>query len=351
MKASYLRGYKDPHRTIRAVSVAARALPGLRVIRVPMHAPSSCYGALPSPLLRLWGKFFGHLLLCRRICRIRAETIVVREFLTLPLLLVSPWLLKHRERVWFLCHHNIAFASKRVTHRWALRLLSLLGYRFVVFEDRSLWRSVSRNFNPRCIATLPCPIIPLRPEPSPNSRDAARPLVGFIGNPRAEKSSDWAIQMLLDHLAKAGTERPFEILIGTSDQAFRAKWGARATTLDTKSYPDYLRALEMCNVIVLPYDPSAYAYRVSGVLSEAVASGCAVVVPAIPGLTQQISVPGIVGSRYEMPGDLPQAVISALHLSRTRRFQSAVKAHRLDRGPKGLSKALQELCKNADTSR
>jgi glycosyltransferase involved in cell wall biosynthesis len=314
-----------------------------------MHIPPRWAGQLPHSLLVPLGKLYGHFLLCRRLRRIRARVVLVREFLTVPLLLCSAFLFHSRKKLWLLCHHNIAFASKRATHRWALRALSWLGFRFVVFEHVSLWRVVSAKGSGASVAAVPCPIRSLDVTRTRSARNTDLPVVGLIGNLRAEKSADWAVQAMADFLARVENPKPFRLVIGTPDPKFSSKWADVATTLDTSSYCDYLAALGACDVIVLPYDPSAYAYRVSGVLSEALACGCATVVPAVPGLREQVTVPQAVGACYERPEHFLDAVVSAVKLSRTPAFQTALAAQKTYRGVDGIETALRTLLCSASS--
>jgi glycosyltransferase involved in cell wall biosynthesis len=113
--------------------------------------------------------------------------------------------------------------------------------------------------------------------------------------------------------------------------------------MDTSAYHDYLKALAACDVLVLPYDPHAYAYRTSGVISEALACGCAAVVPNVPGLREQITVPDAVGICYEGTADIPRAVVAATQLSRTPHFRESLAAHKAHRGVEGLANALRSI--------
>lgn len=76
---------------------------------------------------------------------------------------------------------------------------------------------------------------------------------------------------------------------------------------------EYYQLLASADLVVLPYNPQCYQ-RTSGVLTEALAAGKPVVVPAGSWLAQQVN--DRRARVYAHPGELPQAVTSALdHLT------------------------------------
>ncbi|MEB3229300.1 MAG: glycosyltransferase, partial [Synechocystis sp.] len=84
----------------------------------------------------------------------------------------------------------------------------------------------------------------------------------------------------------------------------------RVKLIDQAMTPeDYYQLLMSADLVILPYDPQSYQ-RTSGVLTEALAAGKPVVVPANSWLAEQVdaSRAGI----YQDPQDLPQTVIETL---------------------------------------
>jgi hypothetical protein len=105
----------------------------------------------------------------------------------------------------------------------------------------------------------------------------------------------------------------------------------------------YTEALRSCYIVVLPYDEEAYAYRVSGVLADAVAAGAVVVAPDLPILRDQLMLPASVGTCYGSRAALGDAVVRAMQLLHTRQLAQAFHAHENYRSIDGLKKALQPL--------
>jgi len=307
-----------------------------------MHTPSHWLPWLQGPPREFFGKLFGHVLLIRRIRKSSANTLLVREFLTIPLLLIAPFLWVYRAKLWFLCHHNLSVAVGRRSHRWALRVLSNTGFRFAVFENILAWRATGAPLVPRNIIAVPAPVltVPANDHPTHLSN---RIVIAFVGNYRAEKSPSWALDAIRHDLGKQIPSEEFQLLVASPNAEFRREWGDRALTIDTSSYVRYIYALACSDILVLPYDPHAYAYRISGVVTEAVACGCTIVIPDLPVLREQILEPEPIGSCYKEPAELVPAVIQAIKLRRHQRFAGALQAHRLHRCPTSLQTSLRKM--------
>ena len=152
---SYHRGYQDPHRSLKLLSRVIRSIPGMTLIKVPMHVPKGLSSLGSNSLLSLFFKVYAHILLPCRISKRNSSTILVREFLTLPLLFVSPFLYRRRNKILFLCQHNIAFAAKNVSHRTSLRILSRLGSHFIAHDNSALWTIIDNSPNQYFIKSIP----------------------------------------------------------------------------------------------------------------------------------------------------------------------------------------------------
>jgi glycosyltransferase involved in cell wall biosynthesis len=153
-------------------------------------------------------------------------------------------------------------------------------------------------------------------------------VVGFIGSFRAEKSPLWALDLVAQAQAAGRFTPETELLIGTADADFLQRWEGRALLIDTTRRADYLRALEACDVVVLPYEESAYSFRVSGVLAEAVALGCVVVAPDLPALRDQVLLPQPVGVCYKDRLELVECVQRAIVMAGEPSTALATQAHR-----------------------
>jgi glycosyltransferase involved in cell wall biosynthesis len=345
MGLGYLRGYYDPHRGLRTWSNIARLLPELTILRVPMHTPEKFRCLVKYAPTAFFFKLLGHFGLIGRIFRVPNNTILIREFLTVPLLLIAPFLFWQRHRLWFMCQHNIAFAHSKPSHRIVLRLLRHIGFRFVVFEDANAWKVIEPDVGTLdLVRSIP---LPFQTELNKADRRKERSTltVGFVGNFRKEKSPMWALDILAKACVSNESLYSCELLVGTPDPEFRDLCAHHGRVVDTGSYSSYLDALFSCDVVVLPYDPSSYAYRSSGVLAEAVACGCAVVVPDVPTLRDQVFYPSPVGACYADQEGLIGAVQSAVALVRSGKLEAALKDHYSARGPIGTYAALLGLTK------
>jgi glycosyltransferase involved in cell wall biosynthesis len=344
MGISYVRGYKDPHMSLGVLSTVARTLAGVVVLRVPMHIPDRYEIFRKSQMVSLAFKLFGHILLIKRVARVPSGEVVIREFLTLPLLIISPLLFSQRKRLWFLCQHNVAFAAKNTSHRWALKFLRKVGFRFILFENSLAWKAVEQDEVPvSSVCAIPSPLPQIISKSHSGDPLNKAVTIGFVGNYRKEKSQIWALQALQREMGDGGALAGCSLLLGTSDTELRNRFSAVAQVIDTNSYQAYLAALRACDVVVFPYDPAAYAYRISGVLSDAVACGCAVVVPDIPILRDQVFQPALVGACYADPSGIVEAVRSAASLARDANFPFAIESHRVYRGKESIRDVLSAL--------
>lgn len=329
----------------------------MRLLKNPMPVP-----ALPQAVRflrkawpQLW-KFIAHLVLVLRVSRHRGHGVLVREFLTLPLLCVAPFLYSRRRRMAFLVQHNLMTAAQRPLERWALRTLRRMGFNFVVFEETSSWNeALGAGALGGWVKALPHPIndVDLRRVATPGvvtpgvaTPSTADRTVGFVGNFRAEKSPWAALEDLTSYFARA--EGPtcktrWHLLVGCPDAAFRQRCAPFCETVDTTRREAYLAALARCDVVVLQFARDAYLYRTSGVVAEAIANRCLVIAPDYPIIASQVLQPAPAGVCYGAAHGVVEAMRAAERLIADTGLQSAFDAHLNTRGPRELSVALEEL--------
>lgn len=97
--------------------------------------------------------------------------------------------------------------------------------------------------------------------------------IGFFGQQRREKGVD-LLGPLIAKLLDAG----YEVVLHDSKGA--PDIGSR-TNLTTLGYlDDFAREIARCDLVVTPYDPVQYHFRLSGIVAEALACGVPVVVPS-----------------------------------------------------------------------
>jgi len=346
----YLKKYDDPHRGLKVLSQAARLSNGVVMLKAPMPIPWTVTGPpwLKSVVALFW-KLMAHFFLSLRIRRTQARTVVVREFLTVPLLVCAPLLLTSRKRVWFMVQHNLNNTLTRPLEKLALRLLSRGGFRFVLFEDASTWAMAGIGGGTAAqIRELLHPVPDASTWVGDRSDRATLPVtIGFIGNYRREKSPDWALRAIDDALnSDASVLAGCQLLIGSPDADFRARWAGKAQVRDTSDYADFTQALRDCDVVVLPYTKDSYFFRASGVVAEAVACGSTVVVPDFPWLRHQVQFPAQVGYCYSSPANLMSQLIAAVAASRADTSGPARRAYLQSRGVDALTACLNRWARD-----
>ena len=343
MNLRLLRHYHDPHRGLLAIKQATQAAGSVGLLRVPMPIPPVRFGGRSTLIRKIWRYCWlvaGHLDLPRRVYRRKEPTLLIREFLVLPLFSQAPLLWTQRRRCWFLLQHNLQSAHRRRAHRLAFRLLSWAGFRFVVYEDLGTWERCIGH-SPRRVRAIPFPVLekPGRVVPISDTRSIDIPIVGVMGHYRAEKNPEGALSALIAY--SSGTGKLFRILLGCPDRDVRVRWENQIETIDTTDSKSYLSALARCTAIVITYQKEFYEYRTSGVIAEALAMGVRVVVPDYPVLRRQIEWPARIGATFARESLIGAAVEEVLMIP-PEQWQAARKLHLERRGVTALSVELKK---------
>ncbi len=337
-KISYLRRYKDPHKSLSMIRRACNRV-GLKMIRMPMHSPFVAGGGLGGRIGAFLGKMLGHVGLIGQVYRNPGQGLVVREFLTVPLFAVAPLLWPKRKSIWLFCQHNIGLSINNGLHRSMMRLLYAAGFNFLVYDSVDVFAPIAPPRAGRVVA-IPFPV-PDIPRPDAPPRAPGQTTIGFVGAFRPEKSPEWAIRRIADLIAAGELPPEVSILIGNDDERVLAQWSSVARTVNTDSYADFLRTLAMCDIVVLPYDEQVYQYRCSGVFSEAAALDCLIIAPDIPGLHEQINLPRPIGACYAGRDALEAALRRALAMNADPALPQAFEAQRQHRSLEGVTEALR----------
>jgi len=236
--------------------------------------PVPLTGGKPMILLR-------HFALICNVWRNRKRQILVREFSTLPLLLVFPLLWPLRKQIHFLINHNLQWAARDPLERFGLAMLARLGTRWALFESRlSLHpQSVERfNIPSERNLVLPHPVSERVFEPW---RSGERPVIGVAGYYRPEKGMDELIRLLKEKLPK------FVILLGIPNPEAAAHLDVEI--VPTGSDEEYFAMISRCDVLVFNGAADSYFYRASGPVADAAACGTAVVAPNFPIIGKQVA--------------------------------------------------------------
>jgi glycosyltransferase involved in cell wall biosynthesis len=258
--------------------------------------------------------------------------ILVREFSTLPLLMVFPLLWPLRKKTWFLIHHNLQWAERSRVEYFGMAVLSRLGVRWALLETQDFQGFGKLHIPAACNLILPHPVSAAEPG---GRQDRDRPVIGVAGYYRPEKGMDELLRLLVKHFPDC------EIVAGVPNpEAVRAP---SVTVLNTASDEDYRAMLARCDVLVFNYRESGYFYRASGPVADAAACGTSVVVPDFPILGKQAA--GI-GEVFQTLEKMPEAVRCALGKVCAGRYDFA--AYCVSRSARALAEKLDDFSRRAD---
>lgn len=255
---------EDYHKSLRPLEEACR-LAGWACIRCPLT------GGRPMILLR-------HLALVFKIYKIRQRRILLREFSTLPLLLVFPLLWPLRKKLYFLINHNLQWAARDPLERFGLTMLAKMGARWALFETQNFQGLENFGIPSERNLVLPHPVLERFSKPW---KKEGRPIVGVAGTYRPEKGMDELIQFLKEKFAMFG------ILLGIPNPEAAAHLDVE--TVSTGSDEDYFAMIARCDVLVQNGGRDSYFYRASGPIADAAACRTAVVAPDFPILGKQVA--------------------------------------------------------------
>lgn len=236
--------------------------------------------------------------------------ILVREFSTLPLLLVFPFLWPLRRRLFFVINHNLQWAARNRTERFGMASLAQMGARWALFETQELSGLTAFNIPSTRNLVLPHPV----PGKTSGEKNSAREIIGVAGYYRPEKGMDELLRLLVRHFPDC------DIVIGAAAPEKIKEVPEKVRVVNTASDEDYRRMMAQCDVLVQNGARDSYFYRVSGPVADAASCGTAVVVPDFPLLRQQVLFPVPVGEVFQGLEKIPDAVRSALAKARSGQY-------------------------------
>ncbi|MEI7851446.1 MAG: hypothetical protein WCH86_06395 [Kiritimatiellales bacterium] len=275
---------------------------------------------LPNPLVGLGAEgrllWKGCVLLRHALLVLRCwaacfhSHILVREFSTIPLLLVFPFLWPLRRKLFFVINHNLQWAVRSRTEHFGMASLARLGARWVLFETQEFPGLTAFNIPSERNLVLLHPV----PGKAAGERTRARAVIGVAGYFRPEKGMDELLNLLAQHFPDC------DIVIGATEPEKIKRVAETVQVINTASDADYRRMLAQCDVLVQNGARDSYFYRVSGPVADAAACGTAVVVPDFPLLRQQVSTPGLIGEVFQGLEKIPDAVRNAIAKARSGQY-------------------------------
>ena len=304
-----------------------------------------CLTYFPERLIPKWAYRFTvllhllrHYFLAYELWRRRRyDLIIVREFITVPLLLAFPAVWWFRKRTSFVMAHNVQMAATRTRDRVALSMLYRLGFRFIAIESAAGLEEVGLDADDGRILVLPHGYFDAGP-PEPRAT-TARPLLGIIGQHRPEKS----IEPLLNHLheTKQEDEIGADILVGSDNRDIldaAERFGFQIA--DTTAFEAYFDAIDRVDAVLLSFDRGRYYYRSSGVITDAIFRRKIVICPDFPIFRAQVQVPEKVGVVIGSWDQLSDALKEAIDLVQS--SEDAFDCYREYRTPESLALALDQ---------
>ena len=239
---------------------------------------------------------------------LKNDLIIVREFLTIPLLFSWPILFFFRRKLLFIVNHNVQFIVHNSMQRYALLLLAKVGMRYVFLESSagSELALSSRVIDDSLILPIPAKLIEMNIKADSHDEKEGK-TVGIIGDFREEKGN----RELLDYLYEISKSPStlWKLLIGTNDRQVHSWCEEREiSVIDTTESSDYFRAYHACDVIVLNYREREYFYRSSGAICDAISLGITVLCPDYPVLRQQLFSHGIIGEVFAEQSEIIEKI-------------------------------------------
>ena len=268
-------------------------------------------------------------LVFRCLEKVAAPHILVREFSSVPLLLVFSFLWPMRKKLLFMLHQNIQWAAQRKSEHLALVALSKMGARWAVLETQDFQGLEKFNIpsDQNLVLSHPvqksppaegCPkggvgsFLHSPPREGCPKGGVGSPVIGVVGYYRPEKGMDELVETLKKMNGGRDTRLPtFGILLGVPNP--EAVRHLDVEVVDTSTEEAYRELISQCDVLVFNQRSDGYFYRASGPIADAAACGTAVVAPDFPMLGKQVA--GI-GEVFQSLEKMPEAVRRAIEKMR-----------------------------------
>ena len=238
----------------------------------------------------------------------------VREYLSIPLAIVSPFWMYSSNRIFWQNNHTVQAAFMNSIHRIGLYFLRIVGAKFVSHDTDIFCKLGMLKFDQNLL------IIPFPTEfrgslPARRWPPVGYMRVGIVGSLRPEQRSESALELIRNY--RAQSKISYDIVIGSNDRDRLEQFNADDVSLSFfRGEEDYWRCLESIDIVVVNYDPARYFWRTSGIVADAVSSGSVVVAPNFPVISRQLEVPNKVGFCFFDPSSFGDALSKAFLLAK-----------------------------------
>lgn len=240
-------------------------------------------------------------------CR-KSDFIFFREFNTISFLILAAFIFPFKKRILLNVNHNFQRCKTSRTHQQIIGFLDKIGFVFFCFEDNSSPIALNNH-----VITIPFPIIndDLAVTASSISREKIN--VGVVGAIRKEKN----IPILLEALTQQCSD-DYNLILGCDDNELLACYRDRGWTVyNTLDYDDYLKAMNVSDILVFNYSKDDYFYRHSGVLTDGIINKKIVIAPAYPYFSKQLKSPVTIGLTFKKLDDVRLSIDLASEMSFT----------------------------------
>lgn len=311
---------------------------GMEIILVPVIFSGKLIKL--QQLLNLVGSVFTHIAFLSKLKAFQNFDLnIIRDFLTVPLLIVWPVLFFSRNKLLFVINHNLQKTQQNWVEKACLQLLLKFGCRFLFLEFQNQNIRTFGISDPNRHLTLPFPVGKFY---APPKLTKSKYTVGIIGFIRAEKKS----MLLIDAVTKAAAETNFNVLIGTPQKIklsdISNPRNCEIKLIDTEAYDSYLRAIESCDIVAFNYSPSEYYWRHSGVIAECIGKQKYVICPNLPLISSQVLWPERVGHTFETLSEI-ENILREFHKTR-QKLVANFQSHYDARSAKSAAKKLDDFC-------
>ena len=270
------------------------------------------------------------------------KKVLIRDFSSIPLAAVFPFLGAWKKKAWWLVNHNLQWAQHEYSERIAFRALGKMGVRFLFLEEVPGGALTDLGLDARRYAAVPHPV----PEGSiQRSRSGGVRTVGIVGEFRPEKGIDELLEVLkpLSSLYRVVVALPNRADFLAQSHFAQADWFEQ---VDTTSATAYHQALADCDVVLLNHPAEGYTYRASGLIADAAAAHVPVIVRKLPMLRHQVEWPVRVGRCFERLEEIPQRLQDVSEDLKAGGYD--FEAYRAARSGAALTERMRELCAMLD---
>lgn len=270
----------------------------------------SDWHCIPNPMVG-WGRegrlgwkagvLLRHVLLVFRVWQcVSHRHLLVREFSSIPLLVVFPLLWPLRKRLYFMLHHNLQWAQRSCAEMLALRLLAFLGAKWAMLETQDF-----SGLERLCIPSKLNLVVP-HPVASYVGDGLGKrvPTIGVAGYYRKEKGMDELIWLLKEAFPV------YKVLLGVPNPEVVKHLPVEVVSTATDA--EYHAMLARCDVLVQNGERESYYFRASGPIADAVLHDTAVVAPDYPLIRHQLTRPVPIGEVFNEANSLEACVQRAV---------------------------------------